>query len=49
MFKRASANIPKYKYMSSEGLNVYDLLKYDCVIVTEKSIEQIVDKCSLES
>lgn len=48
MIKRASANIPKFKFMSSDGLNVYDLLKYDCLIVTEKSIGQIVEKCNLE-
>lgn len=48
MFKRASANLQGFKYIPSEGLNVYDLLKYDCVIVTEKSIEQIVNKCGLE-
>src|SRR4051812_9356573 len=29
MFNRASKNIPKFRYYGVEGMNVYDLLKYD--------------------
>ena len=47
-FKRASANLKKYKYSGVEGLNVFDLLKYDAAVVTKESIAQIVDRCQAE-
>ena len=47
-FKRAAANLPKYKYFGVEGLNVFDLLKYDAAVVTKESIAQIVDRCQAE-
>ncbi len=45
LFLRASRNLPTVKYNSIEGLNVYDLLKYDTAIVTEDSIQKIVARC----
>lgn len=45
LFKRASRNLPNVRYYSVEGLNVYDLLKYDCLIVTENSIQPIIARC----
>lgn len=45
LFFRASKNLPTVKYNSIEGLNVYDLLKYDTAIVTEESIQKIVARC----
>jgi large subunit ribosomal protein L4 len=47
-FKRASKNLEKFRYNSVEGLNVYDLLRYDFALVTKESIAKIVDRCSLE-
>jgi large subunit ribosomal protein L4 len=47
-FKRASANLPKIKYLEVEGMNVFDLLKYDMAVVTKESILQIVDRCSMD-
>lgn len=47
-FKRASRNLPKYKYFAVEGLNVFDLLKYDNVILTKDSVAKIVDRCKAE-
>lgn len=43
-FKRASRNLENYRYLATEGLNVFDLLKYDTAIVTEKSLEKIVER-----
>ena len=44
-FKRASRNLPKVRYYAAEGLNVYDLLKYDAAVLTKSSIEAVVAKC----
>ena len=42
-FKRASGNLPKFRYYGVEGLNVYDLLKYDNVLLTKESVATIVE------
>lgn len=47
-FKRATSNLEKFKYFSVDGLNVFDLLKYDAAIITKDSIAQIVERCSVE-
>lgn len=44
-FQRASRNLAKYRYYGVEGLNVYDLLKYDGAIITKASVEKIVERC----
>jgi large subunit ribosomal protein L4 len=46
-FKRASNNLGKYKYFSVDEINVYDLLKYDAIVVTKPSIAAIVEKCEV--
>ena len=48
-FKRASRNLSEFRYLSAEGLNVYDLLRYDAAIVTEKSLEKIFARCRSKS
>ena len=48
-FGRASKNMRNYRYFGVEGLNVYDLLKYDAAVITKESVEKIVDRCSLEN
>ncbi len=47
-FNRAAKNLQNYKYFPVEGLNVFDLLKFDHAVVTKGSIQKIVDRCSLE-
>ena len=47
-FKRATNNLQTYKYAPVEGLNVFDLLKYDAAIITKESIAKIVDRCTVE-
>jgi large subunit ribosomal protein L4 len=44
-FSRSIRNIAKVRYYGVEGLNVYDLLKYDTAIITKSSIEKIVERC----
>ncbi|MBO9668678.1 MAG: 50S ribosomal protein L4 [Bdellovibrio sp.] len=47
-FNRASKNLPTFKYFAVEGLNVFDLLKYDAAVITKESVAKIVDRCSME-
>lgn len=47
-FNRASKNLPEFKYFPVEGLNVFDLLKYDAAVITKESVAKIVDRCSME-
>lgn len=44
-FTRASRNLPKFRYYGVEGLNVYDLMKYDAAVITKDSVAKIVEKC----
>ena len=37
---KSSRNIPNVKVIRVEGLNVYDILKYDALVMTQDSIER---------
>ena len=41
MLEKSSQNIRNIKMMRAEGLNVYDLLKYDYVVMLEPSVKMI--------
>lgn len=47
-FQRASRNLEKFRYYGVEGLNVYDLLKYDMAIISKSSLEGIDARCGIE-
>jgi len=47
-FGRAARNLVNYKYFSVDGLNVFDLLKYDYAVITKDSVAKIIEKCSSE-
>ncbi len=47
-FSRAAKNLANYKYFPVEGLNVFDLLKFDHAVITKGSVQKIVERCSLE-
>lgn len=47
--QRAARNLDTHKYYSVAGLNVFDLLKYDQLILTKESISSVVNRCSLEA
>ena len=49
VFSRAARNLPAFRYYGADGINVYDLLKYDTAVVTKQSIEQIQLRCGLEA
>lgn len=48
MMTRATRNLPKFRYYGTEGLNVYDLLKYDNAVLSKSSIAKIVERCGVE-
>jgi large subunit ribosomal protein L4 len=48
-FERASRNVKKIRYYSVDGLNVYDLLKYDTAVVTKASLGRILERCGVEA
>jgi len=39
--KKSARNLKKFKFIATEGLNVYDLLKFDALVVTRSSVEKI--------
>jgi large subunit ribosomal protein L4 len=41
VLEKSSRNLPDVKMIRSEGINVYDLLKYDHVVLLEPSIKKI--------
>ncbi len=47
-FARASRNLPKVRYYSVDGLNVYDLLKFDRAIISKSSLEAIAARCGVK-
>ena len=47
-FGRASANLAKFRYYGVEGMNVYDLLKYDGAVITKSSLEKIEQRCGVK-
>lgn len=49
VFKRASSNLGAFKYFPVEGLNVFDLLKYDAVVLTKDSVSKVVERCLVEN
>lgn len=48
LMKRAARNLPTYKYFGVEGLNVFDLLKYDTAVISKDSVAKIVERCKAE-
>jgi large subunit ribosomal protein L4 len=48
LFARATQNLPKFRYNTTEGLNVYDLLKYDTVVLSQASLDKVAQKCGVQ-
>ncbi|MGE4132301.1 MAG: 50S ribosomal protein L4 [Bdellovibrionales bacterium] len=44
-FGRAARNLADFRYYGVQGMNVYDLLKYDTAIVTQDSLAKIAERC----
>ena len=44
-FVRASRNLAKFRYYGVEGVNVYDLLKYNTAVITKDSVAKLIERC----
>ena len=42
---RASRNLATFKYLPVEGMNVFDLLKFDGLIITNAAVEKVTARC----
>jgi large subunit ribosomal protein L4 len=42
--ERSARNLPKFKVLRVEGLNVYDLLRYEHLILTEEALKLIEER-----
>lgn len=43
-FERASRNLPKFLYLPVDGVNVYDLLKYDSLVIEKEALSLLEEK-----
>jgi large subunit ribosomal protein L4 len=41
---RSARNLPKVKVLRVEGLNVYDLLRYEHLIITEAALQRLEER-----
>ncbi len=48
LFHRAAKNLKNFRYYSVEGVNVYDLLRFEAAIVTESAVQSLVKRCGGE-
>jgi large subunit ribosomal protein L4 len=48
LLQRASKNLVGVTHVSTAGLNVYDLLKYDHVMIAKDSVADIQKRCGVE-
>ena len=46
-FQRACKNLKNFKFLSAKGLNVYDVLKFDRVVLTPDLLKTIYKKCGI--
>lgn len=49
VFARATRNTPAYLYLTAESVNVYDLLKYDQVVIEKDSVQKIQERLGSEA
>ena len=46
-FKRACENLKSFKFIPSQALNVYDILKFDRVVCTPRLLDAVYKKCGI--
>ncbi|MBW1838961.1 MAG: 50S ribosomal protein L4, partial [Deltaproteobacteria bacterium] len=44
--EKSARNVSSVKVLRPEGLNVYDILKYDSLIITQPGLEKITESLS---
>ncbi|MBX3017433.1 MAG: 50S ribosomal protein L4 [Bdellovibrionaceae bacterium] len=45
---RAARNLAKYKFLAIDGVNVFDLLKYDAAVLTKSSVAELSKRLQAE-
>jgi large subunit ribosomal protein L4 len=45
----SAANLPNHQFLPPEGVNVYDLLRYEHLVLTKDAAAAIVKRCSSEN
>lgn len=46
---QAARNLTKFKFLATEGVNVFDLLKYDAAVMTKQSVTELVNRLQAEA
>lgn len=46
---QAARNLTKFKFLAIEGVNVFDLLKYDAVVMTKQSVTELATRLQAEA
>lgn len=47
--KKSFANVPGSKFLAAAGLNVYDILNHEHLVVTEKALPIVIDRAKAKS
>jgi large subunit ribosomal protein L4 len=47
-FARATANIPSIDVLTSQGANVYDILRRDVLVLTKEAVNDLTEKLKSE-
>src|SRR5690606_23924450 len=42
--ERSGRNVPKVRVLRSEGLNVYDIVRYEWILMTKKAVETVTKR-----
>jgi large subunit ribosomal protein L4 len=46
---QAARNLTKFKFLAIDGVNVFDLLKYDAVVMTKQSVTELATRLQAEA
>lgn len=42
----SARNLPKFSFLPPEGVNLYDLLRHDTLVLTKKAVEALEQRCA---
>jgi large subunit ribosomal protein L4 len=45
---KSTRNLPRAKYLAADGLNVYDVLKYETLILTRATVDAVTERLKTE-
>ena len=44
--KLSARNLPKSKYVAAEGINVYDILDHEKLVLTQAAVDKVVERAA---